>query len=672
MSQGLALGITVGTSNTVAVTTSGGQRKLHIRPSTLGTEQELPESFLSRVGDPVDIRTRDGSAVRAADLVAAAVGRAVDDTGPAASIVACYPAWWTQHTVEVQRTALTAAGLDSVALVPEPTAAMRWLQEVHESSHDGAMAVYDLGATGLTVSVARTGAMSGLLGEPIHSTTVAGAEFDLLTLRFVLGYAVGEKDFDPFDPLVEQELSALRDRCRNAKETLSKITATVVPVRLPGSAPVDVRLVRDEVEDLYRESLLASADLVREAVRRAGLTLADLDGVLLTGGGAAMPLVTELISTEIGVPVAAASDPAHLSAHGAALLAADLLADTTPTEAHPALGASGLPQRVKGTPLPQTIHGLCTGSTERYGANREPLGTHRHPVTDATARAGTAGANTGAGEADNGPAGTDADTARTNNGSGRTHNAAAQAGNAGLADSRATARQADSSTTGGHADFHTTPGHADSSTTAGRADFHTTAGHADSATATDEPGTAGQTRVLPTLPADAPPSGFARWRRVVIAGAAVVVLAALGAGGLALGTSGHTATTKTPAAPTTSVLAPTPNAGATTAPNAASAPPATTVPGQPAAAVPGAPSTAPIAAQPNGGQSAPPGQPDAAAPQQPAQQPDPGQPAQPAAPQVPQLPSVQAPTVPPLPSAPTVQAPTLNLPSVQLLPKSGG
>ncbi|MFJ4658602.1 Hsp70 family protein [Nocardia sp. NPDC088792] len=617
MSQGLALGITVGTSNTVAVTTSGGQRTLHIRPSMLGAEQELPESFLSRVGDPVDIRTRDGSAVRAADLVAAAVGRAVDDTGPAASIVACYPAWWTQHTVEVQRTALTAAGLDSVALVPEPTAAMRWLQEVHESSHDGAMAVYDLGATGLTVSVARTGAMSGLLGEPIHSTTVAGAEFDLLTLRFVLGYAIGEKDFDPFDPMVEQELTALRDRCRNAKETLSKNTATVVPVRLPGSAPVDVRLVRDEVEDLYRESLLASADLVREAVRRAGLTLADLDGVLLTGGGAAMPLVTELISTEIGVPVAAAADPAHLSAHGAALLAADLLADSIATEAHPALGASGLPQRVQGTPLPQTIHSPRAGSTERYGANRETLGTNRYPITDATARAGTAGANTGAGEADNGPAGTDADTAHRHNGSGRTNNAAAQAG-----------------------------------------------------TAADEPGTAGQTRALPTLPTDEPPSGFARWRRVVIAGAAVVVLAGLGAGGLALGTSSHTATTKTPAAPTTSVLAPAPNAGTTTAPNAANAPAATTVPGQPAAAVPGAPSTA----QPNNGQSAPPGQPDAAAPQQPAQQPDPGQPApqQPAAPQAPQLPSVQAPTVPSLPSVPTVQAPNLNLPSVQLLPKSGG
>ncbi|GAB4589688.1 Hsp70 family protein [Nocardia sp. IFM 10818] len=338
MSQGLALGITVGSSNTVAVTASGGQRTVHPLPNALGGEPELPESFLSRVGDPVDIRTRDGSAVRAADLVARAIGRAIDATGPAAATVACYPAWWPQHTVEVQRAALGAAGLDGVALVPEPAAAMRWLQEVHESSHDGAMVVYDLGATGLTVSVARTGSMSGLLGEPVRATTVAGAEFDLLTMRHVLAFAVGEKDFDPFDPLLEQELSALRDRCRIAKETLSKKTATMVPVRLPALG-MDVRLVRDEVEDLYRSRLVTSLDLVREAIRRAGLTSGELDGILLTGGGSAIPLVTELLSTEFGIPVATAADPAHLSTHGAALLAADLLADTTPTEPHAALSA---------------------------------------------------------------------------------------------------------------------------------------------------------------------------------------------------------------------------------------------------------------------------------------------------------------------------------------------
>ncbi|QLY30815.1 Hsp70 family protein [Nocardia huaxiensis] len=384
MSQGLALGITVGSSNTVAVTTSGGHSTTHLRPSALGPEQELPESFLSRVGDPVGIRTRDGSAVRAADLVAAAIGRVVDDLDAAAATIACYPAWWAQHTVEVQRAALTAAGLDGVALVPEPAAAMRWLQEVHESSHDGAMVVYDLGATGLTVSVARTGAMSGLLGEPVRSTEVAGAEFDLLAMRYVLAFAVGENDFDPFDPRVEQELAELRVRCKIAKETLSKQTATVIPVRLPDLGPVDVRLVRDELEDLVRNPLLTSTDLVREAVRRAGLTIAELDGILLTGGGASIPLVTELLSTEFGIPVAAAADPAHLSAHGAALLAADLLTDATPTEPHPSvisplagLARPGIPPRLE----PENTSGSAGFGKDIAPEETAPAVPHAEPPT---------------------------------------------------------------------------------------------------------------------------------------------------------------------------------------------------------------------------------------------------------------------------------------------------
>ncbi|AYF77584.1 hypothetical protein D7D52_31465 [Nocardia yunnanensis] len=385
MSQGLALGITVGSSNTVAVTTSGGQQRAHTRPSMLGTQPEVPDTFLARVGDPVDIRTHDGSAVRAADLVAAAIGRAMDEAGRPATVVACYPAWWSQHTVEMQRAALAEAGLDTVALVPEPAAAMRWLREVHESSHDGAMAVYDLGATGLTVSIARTGALSGLLGEPVRTTAVAGSEFDLLTMRYVLGHAVGDKDFDPFDPAVEQELAALRIRCRIAKETLSTNTATAVPVRLPDLGHLDVRLVRDDIEDLLRGPLLGSTDLVREALRRAGVTIGELDGFLLTGGGASIPLVTELLSTEFGIPVAAAADPAHLSAHGAALLAADLLADLLETDAHPAIpvGRAGHAEADTALAPPRTAAGLpqrltvesITGSAAAAGTDQGSAGT---------------------------------------------------------------------------------------------------------------------------------------------------------------------------------------------------------------------------------------------------------------------------------------------------------
>lgn len=363
MTQRLALGITVGASNSVAMAAaedgsddniilSGGGAVL-THPSVLRLSPDaaptfgagaratgrhssdvLLEGFLARVGDPVAMLAEDGSAHSAADLVATAIGCLLDEITWEAgryvdeTVVACHPASWSRHTVDIQRAALDQAGLGEVTLVPEPTAAVRWLDAAHGPLTDGAVVVYDLGGSGLTVSVVRTGDHASLLGTPLRSTDIAGAEFDLLTMRYVLANAALANDFDPFDPLVERELSALRERCRNAKEELSINTATVVPVRLDPAAPRggNVRLVRGELEDLLRGPLLSSIDLIRDAVHRAGLDIGDIGRVLLTGGGGAIPLVAELISSEFGLPVVAAPEPEHTGARGAALLATDLLA----------------------------------------------------------------------------------------------------------------------------------------------------------------------------------------------------------------------------------------------------------------------------------------------------------------------------------------------------------
>ncbi|MFI9405219.1 Hsp70 family protein [Nocardia sp. NPDC052316] len=354
MTQRLALGITVGASNSVAAAAAGDDgdgvrthpsvlRLVADAPPTFGaaarttgrhSSDVLLEGFLARVGDPVDILAEDGTAHSAADLVAAAVGAMIDEIGTGAResgvTVACYPAWWSRHTVDIQRAALDRAGLREVTLVPEPTAAVRWLEATQGPLGDGAVIVYDLGATGLTVSVVRTGDHASLLGTPLRTTDIAGAEFDLLTLRYVLANVAAANDFDPFDPVVERELAALRERCRTAKEDLSINTATVVRARLnPADAHTsNVRLVRGELEDLLRGPLLSSIDLIRDAVHRAGLDVCDISRVLLTGGGGAIPLVAELISTEFGLPVVAAAQPAHTSARGAAALAAELAAVT--------------------------------------------------------------------------------------------------------------------------------------------------------------------------------------------------------------------------------------------------------------------------------------------------------------------------------------------------------
>ncbi|WP_330251820.1 Hsp70 family protein [Nocardia sp. NBC_00565] len=467
MTERVALGITVGASNSVAVATpgdgsdydsghSGGTVITH--PSVLRfaadaaptfgssarrtgrhSSDVVLEGFLARVGDPVDILAEDGTAHSAADLVATAVTCLIDEIGPGAAraTVACHPAWWSRHTVDVQRAALDRARLREVTLVPEPTATMRWLETAHGPLGDGAVVVYDLGASGLTVSVVRTGDQAAVLGAPLRSTDVAGAEFDLLTMRYVLANAMRGNEFDPFDPVIERELSALRERCRYAKEELSTNTATVVPVRLnPADHHAEnIRLVRGELEDLLRGPLLTSIELIRDAVHRAGLDIGDIGRVLLAGGGGAIPLVAELISTEFGLPVVAAPEPQLTSALGAAALAADLLAatvDRTPvaaiaagiakTEELPTVprGAERV-ARPTGSPMTNggrdtVVHNPTLPSTS--GRSRRKLtGRQRAAIVAGAAlvlgvlATGTVALGTGAQSTTNQPAGTDQTTA---------------------------------------------------------------------------------------------------------------------------------------------------------------------------------------------------------------------------------------------------------------------
>ncbi|MBJ8348684.1 Hsp70 family protein [Antrihabitans sp. YC2-6] len=299
------------------------------RTATIGRHSNnvLVDGFLSRVGDPVGILADDGSIYRGEDLMATAIGCLIEEASTGLTgdptVVATYPASWPHYTVDALREALERAGFGDVTPVPEPAAAVRWLEASRGPLGEGAVVVYDLGGTSLDVTVVRTGETTGILGTPIRSDDVSGTQFDHLTMQYVLANAVDVDGLDPFDPATESALTELRARCSDAKEALSADTETALSVTLPG-VQTDVRLVRGELEDLLREPLLTSVELVAESIRVAGLEPGDVSQVLLVGGGASIPLVAELISSNLGLPVVSSAKPNQTAALGAAMLAREL------------------------------------------------------------------------------------------------------------------------------------------------------------------------------------------------------------------------------------------------------------------------------------------------------------------------------------------------------------
>jgi len=338
------LGIAVGTANsgTAVVTasdaatdeptfdTTSRPTRLHVSPdgSVAFPDASTPPAgtpitgFVERVGDPVGLLGDDGRVHLGEDLFAAAAAALVDTAPDTDAVIVTHPTAWSSYTVGALESALERAGV-SARVVPEAVACVQWLQRSRGGLDDGVVVVYDLGASTLDITVVRTGAEPSVLGKPIRSEDFGGAHFDHLVTRYVLDTVADRvTNLDPSDAATTDALTQLRRNCAAAKEALSTDTETVIPVALPGYV-TDVRLVRSELEDLIRPALVSSLELVREALRSAEIEVSDVGWVLPAGGGGAIPLVAELVSSGLGLTVAATPDPALTAALGAAHLAVE-------------------------------------------------------------------------------------------------------------------------------------------------------------------------------------------------------------------------------------------------------------------------------------------------------------------------------------------------------------
>nr|WP_169310457.1 Hsp70 family protein [Rhodococcus oryzae] len=346
MAAGLGLG--VGNTDAVAVlhTTSGP--RVEAEPATitrratlqltaageavLGPPLDAPDvisGFAAHAGDPAGLVIGDGSAYLAEDLVATAMHSLVHEAAEAfpglseqPEIIATHPARWSDATAQSMRDALAHVGLAGVTLVPEPVAAVAWLEAAHGTLGDAIVAVYDLGGAGLDISLVRTGTDAGLLLPSTFTTRFGGDIFDQAILEHVLGSAAGDLGpVDLSDPATRAELSVLRRRCAEAKEALSTATEMQIAVELAG-ATATVTLLRSELEELLESSITGSLDLVEQTISAHDLALSDVCALLLTGGGSAMPLVSRLAEATVGLPTVLPPRPGYTGAHGAAIIAA--------------------------------------------------------------------------------------------------------------------------------------------------------------------------------------------------------------------------------------------------------------------------------------------------------------------------------------------------------------
>jgi actin-like ATPase involved in cell morphogenesis len=248
------------------------------------------------------------------------VARAVEQRGAEfAATVVCHPANFGPYRMELLGQAAKMAEVDDVHFVPEPVAAAVHYSDQATLDSGENVVVYDFGGGTFDVAVLRRTADGfEIIGTPAGLEHLGGLDLDEAVFGHV-AQSVGASltELDPGDPAVVAAVVRLRDECKSAKEALSSDTDTSIPVLLPG-IQTEVRLTRAEFEGMILPSVIDTVATTTRAIREAGLEPADVGRILLVGGSARVPLVSQLLSEELGRPIVVDAHPKHAIALGAA------------------------------------------------------------------------------------------------------------------------------------------------------------------------------------------------------------------------------------------------------------------------------------------------------------------------------------------------------------------
>jgi actin-like ATPase involved in cell morphogenesis len=302
--------------------------------------------FKRRIGDEVPM-VIGGTPHSAPEITAKVIRWVVErvaqrEGGPAAGIVITHPASWGTYKTRIIAQALHGADLPGITFRTEPEAAAASYALSERIESGSTIAVYDLGGGTFDAAVVRkTGTTTfSVLGHPQGLEQLGGVDFDDAVFNHVLAAVPDLAELDPDDPATLAATAALRRECTAAKEALSVDTEVTIPVLAPGIR-TQVRLVRAEFEDMIRGQVAETVDALRRTLRSADVEPQGLDAVLLVGGSSRVPLVAQLVSAELGQPVAVDADPKAAIALGAALSALPAqAADEDAAPSAPAVGST--------------------------------------------------------------------------------------------------------------------------------------------------------------------------------------------------------------------------------------------------------------------------------------------------------------------------------------------
>jgi len=303
---------------TVAVDLGSGAVKIADgADASVHVARPVDPELAARVGTSVPLVRRDGARVLTQaphDAYVRAVATALDGMA-AESVAIVAPDWWSKRALELAEQSFRAHASGPFRLVSPAAAAISASRD--RGRLPSTVAVLDIGAESSSATVlTEVDGVHRVVGRPAVLHGWAGNAIDRLLLHHVLGWLkVDGHRYKASDADLASAGRSLLTQVKEAKERLSTRPAATLTPDLPG-ANVELRLVRSEFDEVARGTVDAIVAMLKASI--ASNAPDGAGAVLLTGGSVSIPLVTQVISVEVGLPVIMDDDPATLAVRGAA------------------------------------------------------------------------------------------------------------------------------------------------------------------------------------------------------------------------------------------------------------------------------------------------------------------------------------------------------------------
>ncbi len=242
--------------------------------------------------------------------------------------VVTVPAYFNDAQRQATKDAGKIAGLEVKRIINEPTAAA--LAYGLDKKKNETIAVFDLGGGTFDISILEIGDGVFEVKSTNGDTHLGGDDFDDVLIDYLADEFLKENTVDLRKD--KMALQRLKEAAEKAKKELSAAAST--NVNLPfitadasGPKHLDVTISRAKFDALTEDLVKRSIEPCRKAIADAGISIGDIDEVILVGGSTRIPAVQEEVKKFFNKEPNRSINPDEVVALGAAVQGAVLAGD---------------------------------------------------------------------------------------------------------------------------------------------------------------------------------------------------------------------------------------------------------------------------------------------------------------------------------------------------------